>query len=215
MLTLWAAGRAILDFDTEKDWLAAQWLLPGGRPRRRVHRHCNELPAAALPVGVFLLVLGAFPVRGAVVRYRGLVPVAALVVTNYLALGEFVPAYSKFGGPWYEFEGAYWIFIPGAKHGIDWAGRNGETKLVYCFHLLIGHHGLFALTPVYLLSVWGMVLGGVAWSRAARLLLPHRLRTKGTRGYTFRGLTLYPQILSPKGRGPERPGTAWPCWRSS
>ena len=84
-----------------------------------------------------------------------MVPVAALLLTNYLALGEFLPAYSKFGGPWYEFEGAYSLYIPGVKHGIDWAGRNGETKPVYLFHLLFGHHGLFALTPLYLLAAVG------------------------------------------------------------
>src|SRR5262249_44249203 len=40
--------------------------------------------------------------------------------------------------------------------GIDWAGLT-ETKAEYAFHLLLGHHGLFALTPVYLLGLAGSV----------------------------------------------------------
>jgi Zn-dependent protease with chaperone function len=76
-----------------------------------------------------------------------------------LAVGRLRPAYSEFGGPWYEFEGSYWHIAAGqVKHGIDWAYQT-EGRGTYGFHLLFGHHGLFSLTPVFLLGVVGAVYG--------------------------------------------------------
>jgi Zn-dependent protease with chaperone function len=50
------------------------------------------------------------------------------------------------------------------KHGIDWA-RMHESRLAYAFHVLIGHHGLFSLTPVWFLSLAGVVGRGRGWYR--------------------------------------------------
>src|SRR5260370_33248333 len=44
------------------------------------------------------------------------------------------------------------------RHGIDFA-YNYESKLAYAFHLLLGHHGLFSLTPIFLLGLAGSVAG--------------------------------------------------------
>jgi hypothetical protein len=56
-------------------------------------------------------------------------------------------------GNWYEFEGSYWS--SGEFSSVD----NGEpSRLAYAFHCLLGHHGLFSLTPIWLLSVWGAFL---------------------------------------------------------
>jgi hypothetical protein len=88
-----------------------------------------------------------------------LLPVAALLYTNYLAIGDYHPAYDKFGGPWYEFEGSYWKLDPGqVKQGIDWAFQS-ESRAMYAFHVLVGHHGLFSLSPILLFSVVGMLAG--------------------------------------------------------
>jgi hypothetical protein len=98
--------------------------------------------------------------------------VAAFFLTNYLALGRFVPAYSEVGGPWYEYPGSYWLSQAGKeKHGIDWAWQK-ESKADYAFHLLLGHHGLFSLSPIYLLSVAGMIA----------VLLGRRRKTDPTAG---------------------------------
>jgi hypothetical protein len=86
-----------------------------------------------------------------------LIPLAALLWTNYLALGEFGFAYDKFGTEWYEYAGSHWR-KPGpgeVKHGIDWAGYH-ESRAEYAFHVLVGHHGLFSLSPIWLLAVAGM-----------------------------------------------------------
>lgn len=54
---------------------------------------------------------------------------------------------------WYDYPGSYWLG-PNLR-GID----IGESSpLVYAFNCLIGHHGLFSLTPIWLLSVAGCVL---------------------------------------------------------
>jgi len=51
---------------------------------------------------------------------------------------------------WYDYEGSYWQ--PKNLRGID----VGEpSPLVYAFNVLIGHHGVFSLTPIWLLSVVG------------------------------------------------------------
>jgi hypothetical protein len=58
---------------------------------------------------------------------------------------------------WYEYEGSYWT--PEAKQGVD---RGEASPAVYAFHVLIGHRGIFSLTPLWILSVVGIVL----WARS-------------------------------------------------
>jgi hypothetical protein len=121
---------------------------------------CAELPAAALTAGLFLLLLGRFP--GRTLGYfvpAAAVPVAAFFLTNFLAIGEFLPAYSKVGGPEYQYEGSPWKIAPGEiKHGIDYA-HLVESRAEYALHFFVGHHGLFSLTPIYLLAFAGMIVG--------------------------------------------------------
>ncbi len=119
-----------------------------------------EFPAAALAAGLLVPTLIARPGRTLASFLPGLlIPVVALFVCNYAALGRLLPAYSEFGGPWYNYPGSHWAKAgtPQAK-GIDFAA---EPKPVYAFHLLFGHHGWFSLTPVWLLGAAG--LGGLAW----------------------------------------------------
>lgn len=114
-----------------------------------------ELPAAAFLAGVGVPLLVARS-RSAVLFFvpAAVVPVAALFACNYAALGSLLPAYSEFGGPWYNFEGSHWskLGTPAAK-GIDFAA---DPKSVYAFHLLFGHHGWFSLTPVWLIALVGL-----------------------------------------------------------
>ncbi len=83
-----------------------------------------------------------------------LVPIAAHVVTNVDSIGSPWPAYSKLGSPWYEYHGGVWK--DGAAYGIDGAGRS-ESKLTYMFNFLIGHHGIFSLSPIFLLLFWPLL----------------------------------------------------------
>jgi hypothetical protein len=122
---------------------------------------CNELPATAFLVflGLWLLVRApgqtlAFFVPAAAI------PIAAFLLTNYLAIGQLQPAYGELGGVWYEYEGSYWRepLAGEQRRGIDWAHLN-ETRAEYALHVLVGHHGIFSLTPIWLLAIAAMVAG--------------------------------------------------------
>jgi hypothetical protein len=115
---------------------------------------CMDLPAAALGGVIALMVLRS--------SFKGLIwfvpalllPLAVQAYINYKAVGIWEPVYSKFGTEWYEYAGSHWAkrHLPNPQ-GIDFAS---EPKHVYAFHLLFGHHGLFSLTPVWLLALVGM-----------------------------------------------------------
>lgn len=121
---------------------------------------CNELPAASFAVGLLVVCLWRFPGRALIwFLPAAAIPVAGFFVTNYLAIQELTPVYAKFGTEWYTYPGSHWRVEPGQiKTGIDWAWQK-ETKWQYAFHLLLGHHGLFSLTPVYLFALLGMLAG--------------------------------------------------------
>jgi hypothetical protein len=127
---------------------------------------CNETPAAAFAAGLFLVLALRHPARTvAAFLPAAAVPVLAMLYLNYLELGTFELAYSQFGGPWYDYEGSHWALInAGQKRGID-AAHFRETKGTYAFHLLLGHHGWFSLTPLNVLGLAGMIVGVVALLR--------------------------------------------------
>jgi hypothetical protein len=56
-------------------------------------------------------------------------------------------------GNWYEYERSYWL--PDAKQGVD---RGEPDPWTYAFHALVGHHGIFSLTPIWLISLAGVWL---------------------------------------------------------
>jgi hypothetical protein len=60
---------------------------------------------------------------------------------------------------WYDYEGTYWT--DDRLQGVD---RGEPSVAVYALHVLVGHHGLFSLTPIWLLSIWGCWL----WLRGDR-----------------------------------------------
>jgi len=77
-------------------------------------------------------------------------PVIAFFVCNVVATGSWVPAYAGYGGESYRFihEGvpSYWL----DPQGVD---RNLDAPAAYLFHCLVGHHGWFSLTPLWLIVV--------------------------------------------------------------
>lgn len=130
---------------------------------------CNEMPALGF-TGLIGLVLFRWAPARTLVFFTP--PVLALVagylMANVAALGpesgltlteKLKPIQSQFGTPlgklWYEYEGSHWRRSPSEKTGIDWAGGK-ETRLEYALHVLVGHHGLFSLTPIWLLALPGM-----------------------------------------------------------
>lgn len=120
----------------------------------------NELPTLSFTV-LCLALLARISLRGALLGYvpMALVPIATLFALNYLALGQLALAYSTTDSAWYQYAGSHWLQVPGVtRRGIDFAS-NTEGKLEYSFHLLLGHHGFFSLTPIYLLGLVALVMG--------------------------------------------------------
>lgn len=90
-----------------------------------------------------------------------LVVVAAFFWTNWIAHQDLRPAYSHRGegDDWYDYEyrrtpggepiESYWRH----RVGID---RGEPSVWAYALHVLVGHHGIFSLTPVWLLSIAGL-----------------------------------------------------------
>jgi hypothetical protein len=73
-----------------------------------------------------------------------LLPIAAFFLANYLCTDRWIPfqwTHPKYYDP-------YWL----NPTDID---AVHEPKSVYLFHIVLGHHGVFSLTPVFLLSLVG------------------------------------------------------------
>lgn len=134
----------------------------------------NELPALALlamtAAGLLLLNPRAW--------LRGFLPAAAIVaaaffLTNYLAHDSLRPPYMHRSETdpqdnWYDYEytvngqqrESYWRRPTGVDRGEPSAGK-------YALHVLVGHHGIFSLTPIWLLAIGGAALW--AWKDVDRL----------------------------------------------
>ncbi len=81
-----------------------------------------------------------------------LLPLGAHVLLTWLATGSVLPVYAR--GDLYRFEGGYWT----APRGLD---ALDEPKWLYAFHLILGHHGLYLLTPI-------LAYGTIEAARAVR-----------------------------------------------
>jgi hypothetical protein len=129
---------------------------------------CNELPAAAFGVVLFVLLLIRDPLRALLWFVpAALLPIVLFLATNYAAVGSIVPVQAQFGNQWYNYEGSHWLNIQRNPTGIDAAD---DPKPWYAFHLLLGHHGFFSLSPIFLLSLAGMVQASWSKNRSARIL---------------------------------------------
>ena len=51
---------------------------------------------------------------------------------------------------WYDYPGTHWD-----RRTVTGLDRGESSPLVYALHCLVGHHGLFSLTPLWLLSIVG------------------------------------------------------------
>lgn len=129
----------------------------------------NELPALSLAAPVLGMLVWKAPraaLRGALPAV--LVVAGASVGTNYLAHGTLSPPYAHRHGDdnWYDFtyvrdgreRESYWRNPVGVDRGEPSVAR-------YALHVLVGHHGIFSLTPIWLLTLaaWGRVLARRDW----------------------------------------------------
>jgi hypothetical protein len=66
---------------------------------------------------------------------------------------------------WYDYPNTYWV--PEKKSGVD----KGETSVpLYAFHTLIGHRGIFSLTPLWFFAIFGAV---IAWNKQPQWRIIH------------------------------------------
>ncbi len=129
-----------------------------------------ELPATAFLAAVAAgLVFKSGARAVALFLPFALIPAAGHFYTTYLATGGLTPAYEK--KEWYDFPKSYWKFdesrgrlVGGSRdektgelivdpNGID---NQYEPAGVYVFHMLLGHHGVFSLTPIFVFSAIGV-----------------------------------------------------------
>lgn len=127
----------------------------------------NELPAAAFVALLGGLLIFRFPKQTLIwfVPFAAL-PILALMTAQYASFGKFALAYEEFGTDAYLFEGSLWktpleldaLNVPwldpeeAARRGIK-----GESYGQYFFHMTLGHHGFWSLTPIFLFSIGGVI----------------------------------------------------------
>jgi hypothetical protein len=138
---------------------------------------------AALAVTNELPALSFFALLGAALLWKapretllGFAPAALLVAaasvgTNYVAHDSFRPPYMHRSATdpadnWYD----YSYLRDGKERESYWRNPvgvdRGEPSVAkYALHATVGHHGIFSLTPVWLLSVWGV---GLWWWQGRR-----------------------------------------------
>ena len=119
-----------------------------------------ELPSLAFFVGLLLVSFVVSPKKAAI----GFLPAAALVFgaffeTNQIAHGSLIPAYAhrEADENWYLYtydrgDGVERLSYWHNRIGID---RGEPSKAVYGFNVLVGHHGVFSLTPLWIFSLVG------------------------------------------------------------
>jgi hypothetical protein len=191
-IALWAAAR--IWYDGARAW--GYFALAGFFAAFAV---TNELPAlsffALLGAGLLLrapreTLLGYLP--------ASIVVAVAALATNYIAHNSFRPPYmhrstTEPDDNWYDYSyerdgrqrDSYWR----NPVGID----RGEPSVVrYALHATIGHHGIVSLTPVWLLSLAGLLLWWRHGHRELALLIAtlsvvclafYLLRPQGDRNY--------------------------------
>ena len=122
----------------------------------------NELPAGAFFVALSGLLLWRVPWRTlAVYTPAAAVVVAAFFATNWIAHESLKPPYMhrSEGDNWYDYTyerngrviESYWR----NPAGVD---RGEPSAVTYAAHVLVGHHGIFSLTPVWIISFAGMLM---------------------------------------------------------
>jgi hypothetical protein len=132
----------------------------------------NELPALAfLALLVCLLVVRFFGRTLLAFVPAAMIPLAAFAISQYAVFGEFKLAYGSFGSDEYLYEGSLWK----TPLDLDAFNEHPEPHSIYLFHMTLGHHGVFSLTPIFLFSCWGALrlLGAPSglWSSLTWLLL--------------------------------------------
>lgn len=152
----------------------------------------NELPAALF--FVFALFLSFRKSARLTLIYfvpAAAIPLVGLLITNVIATGSWKPTYADYGTEKYRFvvDGipSYWM----NPQGID---RNLDSPWAYFWHCIIGHHGIFSLSPIALLALAGWCRFGA--SSVASSSQPSQEASSDSHNGPRRDLTALRTLLS-------------------
>ena len=142
---------------------ARSWRLAAGTALSAALAATLDLPALAWTAFVAAALLWCDPRRALLAAAPAMLLVAAAsTAANYAAHGTIEPAYAHRRGEesWYDYRfelpngkviESYWRSPSGVDRGEPSAAR-------YAWHSLIGHHGIFSLTPAWLLVPCGLAI---------------------------------------------------------
>lgn len=162
MASLYALERILSD-EAASAWLFALCGLASG------WACANELPAAAFGLATcFLAARRSMRQTFTWYAIAAMVPITAFLATNVIATGSIKPTYANYGSSKYNFviDGipSYWM----DPDGVD---RNIDSPWVYFVHSTVGHHGIFSLTPLFLLALVGWLMSGSLANTALRTMI--------------------------------------------
>jgi hypothetical protein len=149
---------ALLEIWYEDDVRPHMFLLAGGAAA--IAAAC-ELPALGYLVSVIVVLFLASPTRALGLAIPAVSVVAAMFfVPNYVAHDSLRPPYAHRaegedyqGDNWYNYPNSYWL--DGNRKGVD----EGEDNISdYLVNVVIGHHGILSLTPIWFFGIWGVGL---------------------------------------------------------
>ena len=120
---------------------------------------------------------------------------AAFVTTNVIATGGWKPFYAYYGTEKYlwtvDGQHSYWL----NPQGID---KGGDSMPVYLVHCLVGHHGIFSLSPIFLAGLLSVsrrvrrsespLLGLAGWTGFLSVVVLGFYLTR-TQNYNYGGVT--------------------------
>ena len=111
---------------------------------------------------------------------------------------------------WYDYPNSYWY--PDRKQGVD---RGEPSRLNYCFQSTFGHHGIFSLTPMWLLiplGMWAVWLqsSSPVWSRLFEFRIQLMLAIAATSIVCWAFYMLRP--LEDRNYGGVSSGFRWMFW---
>jgi len=168
---------------------------------------CCELPAALWGLVAFAVAWRA----GGKATFSwfvpaALIPLATFLITNWQATGSVIPIYASFGAsennPYhYIVDGipSYWL----NPSPID---RGESSVAIYLWHCTFGHHGIFSLTPVFLLSIAAWLTRSSWRGGTWRLILGSGL------GLTLWVLAFYVSRTQSLNYGGVTSGLRWAFW---
>ncbi|MGQ0636217.1 MAG: hypothetical protein ACT4QC_16510 [Planctomycetaceae bacterium] len=160
---------------------------------------CNELPAALY--GVLLCAwLARYDLKRTCCAFlpAALVPVAAFFVTNWLVTGGVMPFYASFGSASHDYYRYVHEGIPSYWMNPSAVDIGEQSAWVYFWHCTFGHHGIWSLSPVFLLTLAGWLslarpgaspLRGVAWLALGLTVWILAFYLAQTKNYNYGGVT--------------------------